>query len=222
MTGNHVAFSNKKAPWLMAAFFALALGIACKTFLDYGVTWDESYHQSYGDFILKWYLSFFNDTSAIQHDFLIYYGGFFDTLARLATGLSFWGPIETRHLLDALFGLWAVFVSFRIARHIGGYLAGFFAALFLLLHPAFYGHMFNNPVDIPFSALLLTTLYGMISTYDKLPKLSLGDILKIGLPLGLTLAIRISGILLLLSCLMALWLSWYTSRYDKVIERSYA
>jgi hypothetical protein len=210
--GNHAFFSEKKANWLLGAFFVLVLGIICKTFRDYGVTWDEAYHQTYGDLVLKWYLSFFNDMSAVRHDFLIFYGGFFDTLAQLAGHLFPWGALETRHLLDALFGLWTVFVSFRIARYIGGYLAGFFAALFLLLHPVFYGHMFNNPVDIPFGAMLLTTLYGMISTYDNLPKFSFKDLLRIGLPLGLTLAIRISGIFILLPCLAILWLSWLASQ----------
>lgn len=215
-----ISFLSKNAKWIMAAFFAFVFGIICKTFLDYGVTWDEAYHQTYGDLVLKWYLSFFSDRAAVQHPFLIFYGGFFDTLAQLANHLFPWGALETRHLLNALLGLWTIFVSFRIARHIGGYLAGFFAALFLLLHPVFYGHMFNNPVDIPFAALLLTTLYGMISTYDNLPKLSLKDLFKIGLPLGLTLAIRICGFFILLPCLVFFWLLWLGSRRNQTRDAS--
>jgi len=213
-----VSFLGKNAKWLIAAFFAFASGLICKTFLDYGVTWDEAYHQTYGDLILRWYFSFFNDAAATRHDFLIFYGGFFDTLVQLATYLFPWGPLETRHFADALFGLWTAFVSFKIARHIAGSLAGFFSALSLLLHPVFYGHMFNNPVDIPFAALMMTTLYGMISTYDGLPRLSLKDLFKIGLPLGLTLGIRISGIFILLPCLAVFWLLWFGSRRSQAKE----
>lgn len=211
-------FSPITTKWLIAAFFAFALGIIYKTFRDYGVTWDEAYHQTYGDLILRWYLSFFSDTAAVRHVFLIFYGGFFDTLVQLATYLFPWGPLETRHLLGALFGLWAAFMSFKIAQHIAGSLAGFFSALFLLLHPVFFGHMFNNPVDSPFAALLLTTLYSMISTYDNLPSLSLKDLFKIGLPLGLTLAIRISGIFILLPCLIFFWCLWFVSQRSQTKE----
>jgi Dolichyl-phosphate-mannose-protein mannosyltransferase len=207
-----LTFVRQNIRWLLAAFFALALGLVGKTFLDYGVTWDEGYHQFYGDFILKWYLSFFNDASAIRHPFLIYYGGFFDTLAHAAACLSPWGALETRHLLTALFGLWTVFMGFKIAEHIADRLAGFCASLFLLLHPVFYGHMFNNPVDVPFAALTMTTLYSMITTYDRLPELSLKDLFKIGLPLGLAMAVRISGVFILLPCLAIFWFLWLISR----------
>lgn len=206
--GRTLSFIRPKTWWFVAGLFVLALGLVRKTFLDYGVTWDEAYHQHYGDLISRWYLSFFSDTSATRHVFLIFYGGFFDTLAHVAASLLPWGPLETRHLLNALFGLWTVLISFKIAQHIAGRLAGFCASLFLLLHPVFYGHMFNNPVDIPFAALLMTTLYGMITTYDRLPELSLKDLLKIGIPLGLALAVRISGLGILVPCLGVFWLLW--------------
>ena len=171
----------KNARFLIGLFFGFIFLIICKTFQDYGVTWDEEYHQTYGTLIIQWYQSFFKDAVAVQHDFLIFYGGFFDALVRLANYVSFWGPYETRHFLNALFGLWAIFMSFKIARHIAGYLAGFLSALFLLLHPVFYGHMFNNPVDIPFAALFLTTIYLTISTYENLPRLPMKDLVKLGL-----------------------------------------
>ena len=160
----------KKQHLLTASFFAFLFFIICKTFQDYGLTWDEQYHQVYGSLIIRWYRSFFKDTAAIHHSFYFLYGGFFDTLVQGANHLSPLGPFETRHLLGALFGLWTIFISFKIAEHISGYLAGFSTALFLTLHPVFYGHLFNNPADIPFAATLATWLYFMISTFESLPK----------------------------------------------------
>ncbi len=199
---------NKTAKLLSFILLGLTFLIICKTFRDYGVTWDEQYHRTYGELIIRWYQSFFRDTAVLHHPSFFLYGGFFDTLAQWASLLSPWGYFETRHLLGALFGLWAIFMSFKIAQYVSGYLAGFFTILFLVLHPVFYGHMFNNPADIPFAALLLTTLYAILSTYDNLPRLPSKDLFKIGLPLGLMLAVRIGGLFIVLPYLMGYWLLW--------------
>ncbi len=207
-----IAFINQKSKFILFAFFVSAFLIICKTFQDYGVTWDEQYHQIYGNIIIEWYLSFFKDTVAIHHYFLIFYGGFFDAVVQLLSYACPWDTIESRHFLGGVFGLWAIYMSFKIARHIAGDLAGFFSALFLILHPVFYGHMFNNPVDIPFAALLLTTIYFIVSSYDDLPRIPLKHLFKIGVALGLTLAIRIGGILIILPYIMACWLLWFGSQ----------
>ncbi len=203
---------NKKKTLLIAIFFGAVLSLILKTFRDYGLTWDEEYHRTYGELIIRWYQSFFKDTAATQHEFLIFYGGFFDTLAQGVSRLSPFGVYETRHLVGALFGLWTIFMSYKIARHMAGDLAGFFSALFLTLHPVFYGHMFNNPVDTPFSALILTTLYYLISTYDQLPKLPAKSLIMLGISLGLTAALRNVGILVLLPYLAVLWFLWFANQ----------
>ncbi len=203
------AFTLEKAVKFCAGvFFAVLFLIILKTFCDYGVTWDESDHQSYGKLIVKWYLSFFKDWGAFQHPVLVFYGGFFDVLAQVANQLSPWGAFETRHFLGALFGCWTIFMCFSIAKRIAGTLAGFFSALFLTLHPVFYGHMFNNPVDIPFGALFLTTLYCMIAAYDNLPRLKPKDLFFLGLSLGLMLAIRVGGMLIAFPCMLFGWFLW--------------
>ena len=194
---------------LIAGFFALVILIVFKTFQDYGVTWDEEYHQLYGDSILSWYGSFFKDRSVLDFPAFSMSGGFFDTLAQLAGRKLPFGVYETRHLLGALFGLWTIFMSFRIAEHLSGYLAGFLTVLFLTLHPVFYGHMFNNPVDIPFGALLLTTLYLILKSYDDLPRIPLKNLLQIGIALGLMLGERIGGVLIVLPCILVCWSLWF-------------
>ena len=215
--------ANHTITLLSALFFTAILGLILKTFQDYGITWDEGGYQFYGTLILKWYQSGFRDTAAIQHPFLIFYGGFFNVLVQLANLFSPLGTFETRHLLTALFGLGTILMCFKISKNISGYLAGFFSALFLILHPGFFGHMFNNPVDLPFGAMLLTTVYYLLSTYDHLPKLPAKDLLKFGFSLGLMLAIRVGGLLIVLPYIIAgwsLWLGnqWFRDRAATVVQ----
>ena len=204
---------HKVTKLLVTTFFALLLVIIYRTFQDYGITWDEEWHREYGKAIMNWYLSGFKDATA-THTFL-YYGGFFDLLAQVLASLSPWDYFETRHLLGSLFGFWTLFMSFKIAQHISGYLAGFFTVLFLSLHPVFYGHMFNNPVDIPFAALLLTTIYSLLSTYDNLPSLSAKNLLKIGIPLGLMLGVRVGGLMVILPYILVLWFLWFENQGNR-------
>ena len=61
-----------------AAFFALALCIVFATFRDYGITWDEHYHEAYGRYVLAYYRSGFRDYDALTYHNLWLYGGAFD------------------------------------------------------------------------------------------------------------------------------------------------
>src|SRR5262245_45250126 len=132
---------------LTCLLFLLYLIVILCTFLDYGITWDEYLQSTYGDYIIRWYTSFFADRSALTYKNLEYYGGFFDVIGQLAGRISPVGTYETRHLVNALFGLLGVIVVYSIGNYLGGAFAGFLSALFLLLTPRFYGDAFNNPKD---------------------------------------------------------------------------
>ncbi len=75
-------------------------------------------------------------------------------------------------------------------------MGGFFSALFLTLTPVFYGHIFNNSKDIPFLTLFLISFYYILRSYDALPRLPKSLIARIGISIGLTMSIRVGGILL--------------------------
>lgn len=195
---NFSAILNKLACGLLAALVVLVFA----TFQNYGVTWDEEFHRVYGEFILRWYQSFFTDQSAISDPFLIYYGGIFDVLCALASRISPWNVFETRHLLGALLGVWTVWMSCKIARRIGGSLAGFLAVCLLAAFPAFYGHQFANPVDVPFAAFFITALYYLIRILESFPSAPLRLWLKLGLALGAALGVRASGMVILFPTLL--------------------
>jgi 4-amino-4-deoxy-L-arabinose transferase-like glycosyltransferase len=201
--------------WDLAALllFLAYFFVIVATFTYYGITWDEYWHANYGDLLLRWYASFGHDRAALTYWIMNLYGGFFDILAQLFTRISPFGLFETRHLMTAMFGLLGVVVVCRIGRDLEGPLAGFLAALFLLLTPRYYGHTFNNQVDIPFAATFTLGLYYLIQIELHLPKIPRHLLIKFGLFTGLATAIRIGGVLLIgyLGAALCLW--WVTQRY---------
>lgn len=205
---------SESAPFRVLSY-ALFIGVfvvILLTFNDYGLTWDERVQRQYGDYVLRWYSSLFHDHSALHYINLFFYGGFFEIVAQLSTKVSPLGIHETRHLINALFGLLAIVGAYKLGAHLAGSRAGFFSALFLTLTPVFYGHSFNNPKDIPFAALMVFGLYYLIVSYDFLPRLPRHIILKFGIATGLALGVRI-GSVLLFGYIALLWASWLVNQY---------
>ncbi|MDA0709177.1 MAG: tetratricopeptide repeat protein [bacterium] len=105
-------------------------------------------------------------------------------------------PFETYHLCCAVIGFLGVLAAYRIGVVLGGPAAGFAAALFLILTPRYYGHIFNNPKDIPFAVFYLWSVFWILRGMDRLPQLPGSWIWKTGLAIGLTLGCRVAGLVL--------------------------
>src|SRR6266496_1553063 len=194
--------------WRHAAIllFVCLTVIVLVTFLDYGLTWDEEFQKSYGEHLLSWYFSGFRDTQALSFGNSYLYGGFFEILAQLAARISPLGLYETRHLVTAAFGLLAIVCTYWIGANISNPAGGVFSALFLALTPVFYGHLFNNPKDIPFAALFTLALYFIIRSYDEIPRIRKELLVKTGIAIGLCMGVRIGGVFL--AALMVLLWCW--------------
>jgi hypothetical protein len=188
------------------ALVALAVLLALLTFRDYGVTWDEDAHNWYGNFVLDYYLSLFSDRTALHWCDLYNYGAVFDTVAAALNRISPIGVYETRHLLNALIGILGVVGCGKLGRVLGGARTGLIAALFLMLTPNYYGQMFNNPKDIPFAVGVVWATYYMVSIVPLLPRPPIPMLIKLGVAVGMTMGVRIGGLLLLceLGLLLAL------------------
>lgn len=179
------------------ATFALFVGAAIlvfATFRDYGVTWDEHFHDTYGKAVLRHFETGFADTAALTYFNLWLYGAAFDATAAVAKRLLPFPAYETQHLMIALAGLAGAAAASRIGRLAGGARAGFLAGLLLLATPSWWGHMFVNPKDIPFAAAMAWALYWSMRAARELPRPSTGTLLWLGLSLGLSLGIRVAGI----------------------------
>jgi hypothetical protein len=200
--------------WDRLSFGIIMLGavLTLLTFRDYGVTWDEDAHNWYGNFVLDYYVSFFTDRSALHWRDLYNYGAIFDTAAAALNRVSPIGTYETRHLLNALVGVLGLAGCYKLGHAVGGARVGFLATLFLLLTPNYYGQMFNNPKDIPFAVGVVWATYYMVRLVPALPRPPLVLLAKLGLAIGMTMGVRIGGLLLFcyLGFLLALDGGWRT------------
>lgn len=177
--------------------FAAVAVLILFTFRHYGVTWDEELQSQHGQAIVDYYFSGFKDQRYKEIFNLYLYGGMFDGLASLIDRLTPFSVYETRHLLNALFGLLGLWGTWRLGKFMGGSAAGLVALALLTLTPMYYGHMFNNPKDIPFAAGIVWTIYFMARCMAERPRPKTTLILKLGAILGLTLGVRIGGAMVL-------------------------
>lgn len=117
------------------AMFVLAAVavVAGLTFRDYGLGWDDYTHAEYADLLLRMYGSGFRDTAALSFANLYMYGGGFDMVAALLHKILPLELFETRRLVGAIVGLIGLAVTWRVARRIGGAVAGVAALLLLAL-----------------------------------------------------------------------------------------
>jgi hypothetical protein len=182
---------------LSLALILLASALVLLTFRDYGVTWDEDAHSWYGSLVLDYYLSLFADQRALHWQDLFNYGAAFDMTAAALSRISPFGLYETRHLLNGLVGVFGIAGCWRLGRALGGARAGFIAALFLLLTPNYYGQMFNNPKDIPFAVGMTWATYYLVRILPRLPRPPPRLLVKLGLAAGMTMGVRIGGLLIL-------------------------
>jgi hypothetical protein len=163
------------------------------TFRDYGLGWDDFTHAQYGQLLLAYYGSGLTDQRALSFVNLFMYGGGFDMAAGLAEKVLPFDPFETRRLLGAFVGLIGLGLTWRLARRIGGPLAGLIALAVLACSPHYYGHMFINAKDTPFAVAMMVLLFGLVRVLEDYPRPRAGTLALFGLGLGLALGTRIMG-----------------------------
>ena len=200
---------RKFAPWIgLTLFGALVLLI----YRDYGLTYDEAVHVRNGDYIVAWYGSLAKIDAAVNYEAAKRYRGFADFWTQLfANGLVLIADAdlyETRHLATAAIGLVTYVYAFRLATLLHCPAAGWMAALFLLMTPRFFGHLFNNPKDIPFAAAYTASLFYLVRMILRDSFLNRREALKFGLATGAALGIRVGGVFLYLYAALAtcLWI----------------
>ena len=193
---------------LLAAFLLVALAaLVLATFRDYGISNDEEVQHVYGQKLIDFYLSGFADRSAFEFRNLYLYGGFFDMAAVALAHAAPFGAYETRHLLSGLIGVGGVAAAWRLGRALAGPRAGLLAAALLAATAVWYGASFNHTKDVPFAVGMTCSLLLTCRLVQQLPKPPLSLVLWCGLALGLTLGMRVGGVLALvyLGCAVAAW-----------------
>jgi hypothetical protein len=221
---------SHKCLWdqLAIALLAVALLLVMLTFRSYGVTWDEDCQNWYGNLVLTYYLWLVGAGQA-PHWELLYryadlynYGAVFDLFAAILNRFSPLGVFETRHLLNGIVGVVGLVGCWKLGRRLGGPRAGCLAALLLMMIPNYYGQMFNNPKDIPFAAGCIWATFYLVRVVPFLPRPPVRLIVKLGVAIGLAMAVRVGGLMLLcylglLLCMFGVWQAIATRRLSLLI-----
>ncbi len=194
---------------------------------DYGVTNDEAIHQAHGEVLYDFYsgqsriaaLSPIDSTGNLYKTFVAvkdenfrgmnFFGGLFDltvnTLHKLSPDTNIY---QFRHLINLFFGLLIFIFTGLAAKELVNWKTGILAALFIILSPRVFGHSFANPKDIPFAAMYVLMTYLLIRFYKTLPKIKPVNAFLIIIIIGLSINIRVSGILFIPYFFLMLGLWW--------------
>lgn len=169
------------------------------TFRDYGVTLDEGFHLSYGFHIIRFFGSGFTNLTALTYRIDYLYGGGFDASGMIfrAWTRAFLQPYEAIHLYGALLGVLGVAGTGRLTRLLAGPRAALLSVTMLATTSVYYGHMFNNPKDLPFAVGYVWGLYYLFRIFDAFPRLPRRLVLQASFALGMAMSVRIGGLLLL-------------------------
>ncbi|PRQ03080.1 hypothetical protein ENSA5_17990 [Enhygromyxa salina] len=189
---------------------AIVLLLIAMTFGDYGITWDETWHLNYGRHVIHWYASFFADDAALSYRADYLYGGSFDGLGYLARQISPFDKYATIHLFGASVACFGLLGAWKFGRLLGGPAAGFATLVLLVLTPVWYGHMFNNPKDMPFAVGYVWALYYEVRILISMPAVPRSEWAKASFALGVAMSVRIAGLLTLcyLFMIVGLWILW--------------
>jgi hypothetical protein len=182
--------------WWAIAFVGVAVLVIAATAGDYGVAWDETVQARYGELALDYFTSGMQDRSYAEFLNLRYYGALFEMVPAGIAKLAPSSALEIRHVCVAATWLLAILGAMRFAQLLAFPYAPHFAVLALATLPSFYGHAFQNSKDMPFAAAFTWSMVA-IATWLGRPRQRWRDALLTGVAIGLALAVRVGGVLLL-------------------------
>lgn len=174
----------------------LFLGLALRGAFTTGMSWDEIDHRNLGEMALDFYRSLGEERQATTN-VMRYYGALHALVGagfeRLFPGLHW---VAARHLGSVLFATIGFLYAVRLARLLAGPWAGAVAALLLATLPGWVGHAMFNPVDVPTAGMFAAAFFQLVRLARGLEEARWRTWLVFGVFAGLTLAVRMIGILL--------------------------
>jgi hypothetical protein len=215
-------FRDEGADWASVLVLFLVAAAVALTFRSYGLGWDDFTHAQYGELLLAYYASGFTDQRALSFVNLHMYGGGFDMAADLVAKFLPLNLFETRRLVGGLIGVLGLAVTWRLARRIGGPLAGFVAVALLATCPMFFGHMLMNAKDAPFAVAMVILLLAQVRLLEEYPRPRFASLVLFGLGLGLSIGSRTLGTLSGVSMLAALALLVAVEANAKAMREAFA
>ena len=188
----------------------------------YGLTTDEAMHDSYGQSVLRWYVTLGRDRGFLNYpleDYEPEHGAIFDVVVALAQHI-FHHQWQTEAIITGLTGVLGVLALALCGFELGGWWFAFLAALSLWLYPRFFGAIFNNPKDIPFTmadTFVLWSVLRLLKHWDEETSLAQTS-LPVAFFLAIAIAIRANAVVwyALLGLLLVGWwlLNWQRARKE--------
>ncbi|NDV62450.1 hypothetical protein G0Q06_08315 [Puniceicoccales bacterium CK1056] len=196
------------ATWIWVGMLSV---VALLTASQYGDSWDEKLRFDAGELKLGYYQALLSGDmegaveKAPRGD---NYPGFHDLNLAILRRISPAPDFLTGNLFSAILGILGVIGTVRLARILGGPAAGFWAGVLLTLLPAWYGHMFINPKDIPFACGYIWALNFIFQWITSRKAPSWRIVIICGVAIGVAMASRIGGLLLICYLGLFIGLSW--------------
>ncbi|MFT5129561.1 MAG: 4-amino-4-deoxy-L-arabinose transferase-like glycosyltransferase, partial [Rhodothermales bacterium] len=164
---------------------------------DFGITWDENVQRQYGDMVLNYFASGFQDTRCNSFLNLYFYGGIVELIAACCYETLGSDVFATRHLVTGLIAVTTVPAVMLYGRRLGRSLwLPVFCAFALLGLPRFVGHACNNSKDIPLAAMFAIAMFAIARLLSQ-ERMSWKAVTLTAIPVGLALAVRVGGVLVL-------------------------
>jgi hypothetical protein len=191
---------------------------------DYGMGWDEVTRWNSGDAKVEYYKELFasdDPMAVVRGAGTDSYPGFFDMNLSLLHAATGWDRFLLGHWQAFLFGLVGLMALWRIGSIFGGARLGFWSVVLMIVTPTFYGHWFHNPKDVPFAATYTLGLWAMIEGFRDYPVLKKRWLLAAAIAIGLCMATRIAGLVLLAYFVAAVGAVVLISLWERRAEREW-
>ena len=192
---------------LFATLAVLLLFMMPMLSFDYGITGDEYAQKVYGELIDKHFETdgaykleggkHKGEDALTMKPNLWLYGGLFDYMATKIYNTFGTDPYSTRHWFNAFIGFLLMLFTGLLGKEISGsWKVGFLALLMVAFSPRIFGHSMNNPKDIPFATAYIFTLLHLLRFVKQLPRPGIKTVLALIIGIGVSIGIRIGGLLL--------------------------
>ena len=210
--------------WILAALLFVVMLSVHK---DFGLTNDEPIHQAHGMVVLNYFLgndsiaalSPIDSTGKLVETFYVsndekfrgmnFFGGFFDlTVNYLRTFFPDSDLYNFRHLINAIFGFLMFLFIGLTTKELSNWKTAILVLVLAALTPRLFGHSFANPKDIPFATLYIIGIHQIIVFIKNLPKVKILNSIFLLIIFAVSIAIRVSGLLLISYFLMSVFIYW--------------
>lgn len=168
---------------------------------DAGISGDEFFHTEHAEHVFNFYKTGGQDTLATtvtESNNLPLYGQLIDNIAH-GIGLLFnvEDYMALRHGLNSIVGFIAILFVGLFVKRVGGWRAGVFSLILMLVSPRFIGHSFNNLKDIPFAAASMMSIYYIVKFLDELPKRKYSTMIMLALSITFAIDVRAGGLIVI-------------------------